>query len=132
MSSSKQKLSKNQEAVLMALSKDRRPLSAYQILDMEAVRDKGLKAPLTIYRALEKLIEFGLVHRIESLNAFVICDHGPHDEPAAFMICKDCHRAIEVGARTVKRAVMRQAAELGFKVDQIHVEVSGRCQSCAE
>ncbi|MGI9423428.1 MAG: Fur family transcriptional regulator [Hyphomicrobiaceae bacterium] len=123
------KLSKNQKVVLDAL-RDGRPLSAYQILDLDSVRDNGLKAPLTIYRALDKLIEYGLVHRIETLNAFVLCDHEPHAEPAAFMICNACKRTIEVGTRSLRRTVMKQAAEQGFEVDHMHVEVSGRCEDC--
>ena len=124
------KLSKNQQVVLDAL-RDGRPLSAYQILNLDRVRAQGLKAPLTIYRALDKLIEFGLVHRIESLNAFVLCGHEPHSDPAAFMICSDCKRTIEVGTRSLQRAVKKQAAAQGFEVDHMHVEVSGRCEKCA-
>lgn len=126
------KLSKNQQVVLDALHTYGRPLSAYQILDMDLVRSKGLKAPLTIYRALDKLIEYGLVHRIESLNAFVLCDHDPHVDPAAFMICNDCKRTIEVATRSLQRTVSKQAAEQGFEVDSMHIEISGRCEKCAD
>ncbi len=125
------KLSKNQRVVLDALSDGGRPLSAYQILDRPDVRDNGLKAPLTIYRALDKLIKLGLVHRIESLNAFLPCDHEPHDEPAAFMICQDCKQTIEVALRSLRGTLERQASEHGFEVEQMHVEVSGRCAKCA-
>lgn len=132
MSAPKQrKLSKNQQVVLDALAGQERPMSAYQILDLEDVRDKGLKAPLTIYRALDKLIEFGLVHRIESLNAFVVCDHEPHAEPAGFMICNDCRQTIEMGTRALQRTVSRQAAEQGFTVEHMHIEISGRCEKCS-
>ena len=124
------KLSKNQQAVFDVLRESGGPMSAYQILDAEAVRSKGLKAPLTIYRALEKLTKLGLVHRIESLNAFVACDHEPHAEPPAFMICLDCKRTIEVGTRAVQQTIDRQAAEQGFEVHHMHVEISGRCQAC--
>ncbi len=127
-----QKLTKNQQVVLDTLRKAKAPMSAYQILDVDTVRAKGLKAPLTIYRALAKLIEAGLVHRIESLNAFVYCDQDHHVEPPAFMICQDCRNIIEVGTRAIQRTVMKQAAEQGFQVDQFHVEVSGRCRQCAD
>lgn len=126
-----QKLTKNQSVVLEALRDHSAPMSAYQILDVEMVRAKGLKAPLTIYRALEKLIEAGLVHRIESLNAFVSCDQDHHTDPPAFMICQECKHIIEVGTRAIQRTVLKQAAEQGFEVDQMHVEVSGRCRQCA-
>lgn len=132
MTKAAQKLSKNPQVVFDALRVADKPLSAYQILDLDEVRAKGLKAPLTIYRALEKLIELGLVHRIESLNAFVLCDHGPHTEPAAFMICNDCRRTIEVGTRTLQRTMTKQANEQGFEVDRMHIEISGRCEHCAD
>ena len=126
------KLTKNQQVVLDALRNSGAPMSAYQILDVESVRSNGLKAPLTIYRALEKLIKAGHVHRIESLNAFVYCDRDHHSEPPAFMICNDCKHIIEVGTRSIQKAVLKQAAEQGFQVEQMHVEVSGRCRSCSD
>ena len=131
MATTAPKLSKNQQVVFDALRESERPMSAYQILDQDKVRSKGLKAPLTIYRALDKLMELGIVHRIESLNAFVLCDHGPHAEPAAFMICSDCKKTIELGAQSLQRAVNKEAAELGFEVDHMHIEISGRCEKCA-
>jgi len=125
-----QKLSKNQQIVLDALKVSNLPLSAYQILDVEDVRNNGLKAPLTIYRALNKLIELGLVHRIESLNAFIACDKEHHTDPPAFMICEECKHTIEVGMHSIEKAVQNQAEEQGFKVCSVHVEVSGRCRAC--
>ena len=107
------KLTRNQEVVMAALRAAEHPLSAYQILDVEIVRDNGLKAPLTVYRALDKLIALGLVHRIESLSAFVLCDHEPHSEPAAFMICQDCRSTIEFSTRAVNRSIDLTIAELG-------------------
>ena len=71
-----QQLTKNQGLVFDVLSHSQGPLSAYTILDK--LRDHGFRAPLQVYRALEKLLEFGLVHRLESINAFVACAH-PHE-----------------------------------------------------
>ena len=128
---SSDKLTRNQEVVFKALKTAKQPLSAYQILALDSVRDNGLKAPLTIYRALDKLIERGLVHRIESLNAFVLCDHEPHSEPAAFMICQDCRSTIEFSASNLRRSVARQAGAHGFQMEAMHLEVSGHCEACA-
>ncbi len=126
------KLTKNQAVVMAALREANRPMSAYQILDLDGVRAAGLKAPLTIYRALEKLIERGMVHRIETLNAFVVCDHEPHVEPAAFMICNDCKRSIEFPLGGLRRSLARQADACGFEIGDLHVEVSGRCEACSQ
>ena len=71
------------------------PLSAYGILD--ALRDQGVRAPLQVYRALNKLIERGAVHRIESVNGFVACSLAHCGERAVsiFMLCNKCERAAE-------------------------------------
>lgn len=124
------KLTRNQTVVFDALKGAGQPLTAYQILDIDEVRENGLKAPLTIYRALEKLVAQGLVHRIESLNAFVACPHEAHAEPPAFMICTTCKRTIEFSSKSVRRAVSRQAAERDFQVDNTHLEVTGTCETC--
>lgn len=124
-------LTKNQRIVLDTLRASKTPMSAYQILDADNVRSNGLKAPLTIYRALEKLVEASLVHRIESLNAFVHCGNQCHADAPAFMICHQCNNFFEFETPAIQRAVMKHAAEQGFEVDQMHVEVSGRCRKCA-
>ena len=66
-------LTRNQSLVMKTLTSADAPLSAYTILDR--LRDDGLRAPLQVYRALDKLTTLGLVHRLESLNAFVACAH---------------------------------------------------------
>ena len=66
-------LTKNQSLVFETLQRADQPISAYTILDR--LRDHGFRAPLQVYRALDKLVEAGLVHRLESLNAFVACAH---------------------------------------------------------
>jgi Fur family transcriptional regulator, zinc uptake regulator len=124
------KLTRNQTIVIAALKDAGRPLTAYQILDRDEVRENGLKAPLTIYRALEKLIDQGMAHRIESLNAFVACPHEAHADPPAFMICNACKRTIEFSSKSVRRTVARQAAGRGFQIKNMHLEVTGVCERC--
>ena len=125
-------LTRNQKVVLRALTGSDVPLSAYDILDLRPVRDQGLKAPLTIYRALDKLQAFGLVHRIESLNAFVACDRGPHTEPVGFMSCDQCRKTVELPVGACEEVLRSSARANGFTLDKITVEISGRCTACAE
>ena len=82
-------LTRNQSLVFNALTRAPGPLSAYSLLDQ--LRDKGLRAPLQVYRALDKLVAFGMVHRLESLNAFVACRHPDCEthENIAFTICEE-------------------------------------------
>ena len=89
-------LTKNQTLVLDVLAASETPLSAYAILDV--LRDDGLRAPLQVYRALESLMAFGSVHRLESLNAFVACSHpkcSTHSN-VAFTICEKCNNVLEI------------------------------------
>ncbi|GAB4231927.1 MAG: zinc uptake transcriptional repressor Zur [Methyloligellaceae bacterium] len=123
-------LTKNQRAVFAVLQGAQTPMGAYQILDQ--VRDQGLRAPLQIYRALESLAQKGLVHRIESLNAFVACSHAPHPEPAAFIICEKCGRAAEITLDECDLHLTRAAGDHGFEVASVRVEMFGRCAACAE
>lgn len=124
-------LTKNQSVVLHALQECSEPLSAYQIMERPNVRESGLRAPLTIYRALDKLIDRGLVHRLESMNAFVACCHdAPHASPATFMICGSCKQTIEVESSAIERRILAEAKKQSFEIDSLHLEVSGRCGAC--
>ncbi len=76
------------DRVLEFLRGQRRPFSAYEIL--EALRQDGVTAATTVYRALDKLHEAGQVHRIESLNAWTVCCKPNHSDPSVFEICDFC------------------------------------------
>ena len=124
-------LKKNQKLVYDVLSKASSPLSAYSILDL--LRDKGFRAPLQVYRALEKLLEFGLVHKLESLNAFVACSHDAcgASEPATFMICEACESVSELGGSGLANYFGKLASEKKFIINHATVELRGRCKNCS-
>ena len=117
----------NQSLVLEVLRSERRAMTAYQILD--ALREHGLRAPVQVYRALESLLEREEVHRIESLNAFVACNHRDHGNLGGFAICDDC--------RTIWEFTLPEGAEItaladskGFETHEVMVELHGRCTGC--
>ncbi len=121
-------LGRNDRLVLATLTRSGKPMSAYQILD--SARSDALKAPVQVYRALQKLARLGLVHRVEALNAFVACSDG-HDglHKPAFVICRDCGIAREFdGTRAAN--VARRAAGTDFVIEQISLEIYGRCAAC--
>lgn len=124
-------LKKNQQLVYDVLSKATAPLSAYSILDL--LRDNGFRAPLQVYRALEKLLEFGLVHKLESLNAFVACSHDEcgASEPATFMICEACESVAELGDSGLANHFNKLANDNNFIIRHATVELRGRCKNCA-
>lgn len=127
-----EKLTRNQQLVLKVLRQSDQPLGAYHIL--EHLREEGLKAPLQVYRALERLIEIGRVHRLESRNAFVICKHSCdghlHPHFTIFHICEDCGQVTEYHDEKVERSMLRHAKETGFTVRNSTIEVRGICPDC--
>jgi Fur family zinc uptake transcriptional regulator len=105
------------------------PVKAYEILD-RLRGGPGCEAPPTVYRALEFLCREGLVHRIESLNAFVGCGAPGHVNAVQFLICRRCGAAAEIADTGVTRRLGRRASELDFSVDVQTVEVHGLCSRC--
>ena len=123
-------LTRNQSLVLGALTAAEGPLSAYTILDR--LRDDGFRAPLQVYRALEKLLDFGLVHRLESLNAFVACAR-PHCHAGgmiAFAICEDCGQVDEFADEVVRERLGAWSSDHGFSMEKSIIEIRGHCASC--
>ena len=125
-------LTKNQALVMNALKNADAPLSAYTLLD--ELRAEGFRAPLQVYRALDKLVEFGMVHRLESLNAFVACsdprcnDH----KTTAFMICDTCGQVNEISDPKLTNQLQNLAQNSDFSVKKSTIELSGSCQDCAD
>jgi Fur family zinc uptake transcriptional regulator len=117
------------------------PTGAYDLLDrLKATR--GGAAPPTVYRALDFLLEQGLIHRLERLSAFVGCiahgeaepDHDPahaHVHAAQFLICRSCGRAIEIDDHELAHALEDAARRLGFTVGRATIEAEGQCAACA-
>lgn len=125
-------LTKNQSLVLHALHAKNTPLSAYTILD--ALRDDGLRAPLQVYRALDKLVEYGMVHKVESLNAFIACNDPQCSSHAtvAFAICDTCNSVTEVANENLSDYLLTIANDGGFTLKQSIVELRGSCQKCGQ
>ncbi len=123
-------LTKNQSLVYEALSKADGPLSAYTILD--SLRDRGFRAPLQVYRALDKLVEFGMVHRLESLNAFVVCrrpDCVSHDT-SAFVICETCGKVTEITDENLENKLKKISEKIDFDIKNAVIELRGSCAAC--
>src|SRR5919197_1440596 len=105
------------------------PVGVYEILG--GLHDgQRAAAPPTVYRALDFLIEQGLVHRIESLNAYVGCNCPDRAHVSQFLICARCGTAAELDDCRIAEAVLRRAGELGFAVERQTIEVRGLCPRC--
>ncbi|PVB60364.1 transcriptional repressor [Labrenzia sp. 011] len=122
---------RNSQLVFEVLAGSDRPMTAYQLLAV--LRGQGLKAPLQVYRALDQLIDEGLVHKIESLSAFALCTHceAASHEGAAFTICVKCGRTEEIHDTALGRLLGRLACKQGFRTTSTTVELSGVCEACS-
>jgi Fur family zinc uptake transcriptional regulator len=116
--------------VLELVWQSHKPLGAYDILAVLSEEDGRRAAPPTVYRALDFLLENGLVHRIASLNAFTGCNHPTHAHQGQFLICRECHAAIELQHPAISNAVVSAAVEVGFEVEGQTVEIVGICAGC--
>jgi Fur family zinc uptake transcriptional regulator len=117
------------EVILGLLRASETPLTAYQLLD--ALRPNGVQSPPIVYRALDRLVKAGSVHRLEQTNAFFAC-HGSHAGGAVvFAVCRACNRVEEWAVDGLVEAIDRAAARTGFSVSGRTVEVRGLCAHCA-
>ncbi len=104
-------------------------VKAYDIL--AALGDaSGAAKPPTVYRALEFLMAHGLIHRIDSLNAFVGCPQPGESHSAQFLICGGCGEVSEMDADSIERAIADQAANAGFALSHKIIELHGTCPQC--
>jgi Fur family zinc uptake transcriptional regulator len=115
--------------VLELVCQGHRAVKAYEILH-QLGSDDGAAKPPTVYRALDFLIAHGLVHRLESLNAFVGCPAPDHRHDGQFLICEGCGQVDELNAPPIRAAIADQAAERRFRVDRRTVEIRGLCSAC--
>jgi Fur family zinc uptake transcriptional regulator len=117
---------------LEILTQANRPVGAYEMIDLMAGADGKRPAPVSVYRALDFLLDHGLAHRLESRNAFVICGHAHGaEEPVVFLICEGCGEVKEATSASLARELAALAGEAGFKARTRVVEIVGRCARCA-
>ena len=117
---------KTRRDVLELLWQSHQPRKAYDILADLSRADASAKPP-TVYRALDFLQELSLVHKIESLNAYIGCD-GEHAHQ--YLICKKCGTVTDIHDEKVTDIVRKKAQDNGFRVDNTVIEIQGKCQSC--
>ncbi len=123
------RLTQLRRRVLEILWQSHRPLGAYEILEVMSGEGRS-SAPPTVYRALDFLLENGLVHRIASRNAYVGCSRPGHSAAGQFLICEGCGSAAEVNDTRLEQAIDSTAESAGFAASEHTVEISGRCPNC--
>ncbi|MET4806367.1 Fur family zinc uptake transcriptional regulator [Limibacillus sp. MBR-115] len=123
------RLTEIRRAVLEIVWNRHAPVGAYDILDTLS-NDRGRIAPPTVYRALDFLLGQGLIHRIESLNAYVGCPVPGEKHISQFLICRDCGSAAEVSDPAIDQAIDSVLAHLKFEAGRRTLEIEGLCGRC--
>lgn len=111
-----------------------RPVKAYELLDLIR-QERGGAAPPTVYRALDFLLEHGFIHKLESINAFIGCDHlhgdGGDDHQPPFLICDRCAVTVELDDTRAAEVLAKEARRLGFTPQARTMEIHGLCARCS-
>ena len=123
-----QTLTKNQRIVLNLLQDSGEPLKAYFILD--SLKKEGLISPLQVYRALDKLVELGKIHKVESLNSFIICNNSNCASNTAFTICERCGKVKEIKNNNLTEGVNELVRENKLNITRYNLEFYVVCKSC--
>jgi len=124
------RFTKVREQVFLLLAKSEGAVGAYDLLDQLKKIDAAAK-PATIYRALDFLSTQGFVHKIESINAFVMCHHfGDCDHPVQLLICDQCGHVEEIQSNNFDLALRSMADANGFTISHQIVEAHGSCRTC--
>ncbi len=125
----KQRFTTIRQKVLELVWQQHKPIGAYEVL--EHLQESGRTAPPTVYRALDFLQKMGLVHRIESLNAYVGCIQPGEPHDGHFLICKSCHAMAELNVPEINAAIKQSADDTGFLPVHQTIEIMGLCPKCS-
>jgi Fur family zinc uptake transcriptional regulator len=126
------KLTPGRRRALDVLEAAGKPLGAYDMMELLG-KDGRRPAPISVYRALDFLVEHGYVHRLASRNAFLACSHRHHHhDPVAFLICDNCGRVDEATSPALSVSLDEVAEKSGFSPRAEVIEIAGRCSQCAE
>tara|TARA_B100000035_G_scaffold231503_1_gene199674 strand:+ start:386 stop:805 length:420 start_codon:yes stop_codon:yes gene_type:complete len=121
-------LTKNQKIVFNLLQNSGEPLKAYTIL--ESLKREGLKSPLQIYRALDKLVELGIIHKIESQNSFIACSNSNCASNTAFTICRRCGDVKEIKNNHLFDEISKLGKKNRLNVNRFNLEFYIDCNGC--
>lgn len=122
-------LAKNEKLVWDVLVAATEPLKAYEILDK--LKELGVRAQMTVYRALDGLEEKGHIHKMDGLNAFVLCNHeGPH-VVQTFLVCDKCSTVQELDVVAVEADIAPAVNAASFDMHTARLEIKGNCITCA-
>jgi Fur family zinc uptake transcriptional regulator len=123
------RLTNQRKTVLRLLSVSDKPLSAYELLDRMRSVVKNPTPPV-VYRALEFLLQQGLIHKLETQHSYISCVHPEHPHSSQFLICDNCGQVIEIEDASMSRNLQAISQSMGFHAKRPVVELLGTCKQC--
>lgn len=128
------RLTSLRKQILSLIWQNHQPVGAYDLIEQLAENSQRKVAPPTVYRSLDFLLEMGLIHRINSLNAFIGCPNptvnSEQQHQCYFFICKTCRTATEYQEPAVFEAIQSVAAQQSFAIEDACMELIGVCKTC--
>ena len=124
-----EKLTPIRRKVLELLLNSGRATKAYSLLDDMRQIHPG-SAPPTVYRALDFLLSAGLVHRIESINAFTVCHDLTQCQHGILVVCQQCGNVTELHQPKLRQALVAQIEDAGYRLASDEIELKGLCSAC--
>ena len=126
------KLTSLRKSVLFILWSAKKPLKAYEILDNLLKINSNIKPP-TIYRVLDYFVDYGIVHKIESIQSYKLCHEPEKQHPSeVLLLCNFCHQVNEFYDKAMRTLVQKLAKENCFHLGQEAIELRGTCNKCFE
>jgi Fur family zinc uptake transcriptional regulator len=118
--------------LLGILLKAEKPVKAYTLIE-ESARVGRRLTPATVYRVLGFLMEHGLVHKVNALNAFVACSESDRDinHQPLLLVCPSCQKTTEINDPDLATLVFAKLGSLGYSLKRAAIEVHGQCQLCS-
>jgi Fur family transcriptional regulator, zinc uptake regulator len=123
------RLTSTRKRVLELIWMRHAPIGAYDILS-QLSKEGGQDAPPTVYRALSFLLGAGLIHRIDTLNAYLGCETPEHIHAAQLLVCRSCRAVTELGDPAIARLLAQRVKAAGFTADARDLEIKGLCDTC--
>ena len=125
------RFTESRRRILELVCQSSQPVGAYKLLD--DLREDGVSAaPPTVYRALDFLLENGLIHRLATNNTYLACAHPETHHEGVFLVCSECGNTQELHTKGVIDSIRRNAKDYGFIVKHAAVEVTGCCNQCGD
>ncbi len=115
--------------VLEILLAQHRSVKAYELLDLIRAVQPGA-APPTVYRALDFLVDEGLVHRLDAINAWTACMDAAGEPHDLLVVCTQCGAVAELSDPDLSRQLASKVADAGFELSDHETELRALCNAC--